>query len=56
MSKKADHDWSRLDAMTPDERHPAALADPDAKSLTPEDSRRMKRTPQVRIIRRALRL
>jgi len=50
----ADHDWSRLDAMTPGERHAAALADPDAKPLTPGDFKRMKRTPQARVIRRAL--
>ncbi len=58
MSKtaKADaaHDWSRLDAMTPEERHAAALSDPDAQPLTPEDFRRMKRTPRAKIIRRAL--
>ena len=57
MSKKPDpplHDWSRLDAMTEAERHAAALGDPDARPLTPEDVARMKRTPRVKIIRRAL--
>jgi putative transcriptional regulator len=48
------HDWSRFDAMTEGERHAAALSDPDAQRLTTEDFKRMKRTPQVRIIRRAL--
>ena len=48
------HDWSRLDAMSNEERHAAALSDPDAQPLTPEDFKRRKRTPQVRIIRRAL--
>jgi putative transcriptional regulator len=48
------HDWSRRDAMTEAERHAAALSDPDAQPLTPEDFKRMKRTPQVRVIRRAL--
>jgi putative transcriptional regulator len=52
--KPSKHDWSRFDAMTPEERHAAALADPDAQPLGPEDFRRMKRTPQVKIIRRAL--
>ena len=47
-------DWSRLDAMSDEERHAAALGDPDAKPLTPDDFKRMKRTPQVRVIRRAL--
>ena len=48
------HDWSRFDAMTEAERHAAALADPDAQPLTPERLTRMKRTPQVKVIRRAL--
>lgn len=51
---KPAHDWSRLDAMTPEQRHAAAMSDPDAQPLTPEDFRRMKRTPRVKIIRRAL--
>ena len=48
------HNWSRADAMTEEEIHTAALADPDAQPLTPERLARMRRTPQVRIIRRAL--
>jgi putative transcriptional regulator len=32
----------------------AALADPDAQPLTVTDLKRMKRTPQAKIIRRAL--
>jgi putative transcriptional regulator len=48
------HDWSRLDAMTEAERHAAAISDPDALPLTPERMARMRRTPQVRVIRRAL--
>lgn len=40
--------------MTDDEIHQAALADPDAQPLTPERLATMKRTPQVRVIRRAL--
>ena len=57
MSKtpaRAKHDWSRLDAMSEEERRAAALSDPDAQPLTPEDFKRMKRTPQVRVIRGAL--
>jgi putative transcriptional regulator len=50
----AKHDWARFDAMTEAERHAAALADPDAQPLTPERLARMKRTPQVKVIRRAL--
>jgi len=52
--KKAKHDWSRADAMSDDEMHTAALSDPDAQPLTPQRLTRMTRTPQVRIIRRAL--
>lgn len=48
------HDWRRADAMTDDDIHQAALADPDAQPLTPERLANMKRTPQVRAIRRAL--
>ena len=46
--------WARLDAMTPRERHAAAVTDPDARPLTADDFKRMKRTPRVKIIRRAL--
>jgi putative transcriptional regulator len=46
--------WRRLDAMSAEERHAAAVRDPDAQPLTPDDFARMKRTPQVRVIRRAL--
>ena len=52
--KKTRHDWSRADAMTDEEIHAAALADPDAQPLTPQRLATMRRTPQVRIIRRAL--
>jgi putative transcriptional regulator len=53
-TSKPKYDWSRLDAMTEAERHAAAMNDPDAKPLTDEDFKRMKRTPQVKVIRRAL--
>jgi putative transcriptional regulator len=52
--KKTRHDWRRADAMTEKEIHAAALADPDAQPLTPKRLSAMRRTPQVRIIRRAL--
>ena len=48
------HDRSRLDAMSDEEIHAAALNDPDAQPLTPERLAHMKRTPQVKVIRRAL--
>ncbi len=40
--------------MTEQEVLAAALSDPDARPLTPDDIRRMKRTPRAKIIRRAL--
>src|ERR1700724_3026176 len=52
--KQNHDDWSRADAMTDEEIHAAALADPDAQPLTPKRLATMRRTPQVRIIRRAL--
>lgn len=53
-AKSLTHDWRRFDAMTEAERHAAALKDSDAQPLGPEDMTRLKRTPQVKIIRRAL--
>lgn len=35
-------------------RHAAAVSDPDAQPLAQEDMQRMRRTPQARVIRRAL--
>ena len=43
-----------LRPMSDDEVMAAALADPDAQPLTPEDFARMRRTPRAKIIRRAL--
>ena len=50
------NDWERFDGMSEAERHGAAVRDPDAQPLTPEDMTRMRRTPQTRVIRRALNL
>ena len=47
-------DWTRFDAMGAEARHRAALDDPDEQPLTEADFARMKRTPQVKLIRRAL--
>ena len=49
-------DWSRADSLTEEEIYQAALSDPDAQPLTPERMKRMKRTPQVKVIRRAFRM
>ena len=51
---KTKHDWSRVDAMTEEQRNAAALADPDAQPLTDADMDRMKPTPRLKIVRRAL--
>jgi len=53
-SEPTPHDWSRFDAISEAERRAAALADPDAQPLTQERLARLKRTPQVKVIRRAL--
>jgi putative transcriptional regulator len=45
-----------LRPMTPAAIEAAARADRDAQPLTPGDLKRMKRTPQAKIIRRALAL
>jgi putative transcriptional regulator len=46
----------RLRPMTQEEVEAAAADDPDARPLSAADLRRMKRTPQAKIIRRALAL
>ena len=43
-----------LRAMTPEEVEAAANSDPDNRPLSPADLGRMRRTPQVKVIRRAL--
>ncbi len=47
-------EWSRFDAMDDGERQAAALSDPDAQPLTAETMPAMRRSPQTRVIRRAL--
>src|SRR6516162_3012105 len=54
QTKRSHTDWSRFDAMSEAERHEAALNDPDAQPLTEADLARIKPTPQVKVIRRAL--
>jgi putative transcriptional regulator len=51
---KTKHDWTRADAMTDEQIHAAALADPDAQPLTEERLVRMKQTPRVKVIRRVM--
>ena len=51
---KTRHDWSAADALTEEQVHAAALADPDAQPLTEERLARMRRAPRTKSIRRAL--
>jgi putative transcriptional regulator len=51
---KIKHDWTRALALTDDQIHGAALADPDAQPLTPERLAGMRQTPRLKIIRPAL--
>ena len=41
-------------SMSGEQRHAAAVNDQDAQPITPENEKHMERTPQVKIIRRAL--
>ncbi|MFN4208533.1 MAG: helix-turn-helix domain-containing protein [Agrobacterium albertimagni] len=54
--KRDGTDWAYLDAMTDAEAEANALADPDNPPMTQEQLRAASRMPQVRVIRRALRL
>ena len=49
-------DWARLRAMTDEEVTAAAMADPDARPMTPEQRRTARRVPRTRTLRRALAL
>ena len=52
-AKPSKHDWSQIDAMSEAQRNAAAMSDRDAIPLTPADFKRLKRTPQAKLIRRA---
>jgi putative transcriptional regulator len=49
-------DWARLRVMTDEEVTAAALADPDARPMTPEQLRHARRVPRTKTLRRALHL
>ena len=55
-AKRSKIDWSRTDAMTAEQRHAAAMADPDARPMTEVEWNRAPRVPRVAVIRRALKL
>src|SRR6266851_8544689 len=47
-------DWARIDAMTDEEVMAAALSDPDAQPLTPEQLAKMRRVSRVKVLRQRL--
>src|ERR1700736_4561319 len=51
-SDKTDCEW--LDAMTDEEVMAAALSDPDAQPLTPEQLAKMRRGSRVKVVRQRL--
>lgn len=53
---KTKHDWKKADAMTDGDVLAASMSDADSAPLSDEAFKRVKLTPQVKIIRRALKL
>ncbi|MGO9171682.1 MAG: helix-turn-helix domain-containing protein [Rhodomicrobium sp.] len=53
---KTKHDWSAIDALTDEEIHTAAMADPDARPMTEEEWKAATLVPRTVTIRRALKL
>jgi putative transcriptional regulator len=49
-------DWARVRAMTDEEVTAAAMSDPDAQPMTPEQLRTARRVPRTKTLRRALAL
>ena len=49
-------DWRAFDAMSDEERHRAAVADPDAQPATKAQLARARRVPTVRALRKKLNL
>ena len=47
-------DWTRVNAMTNEEVVAAALSDPDAQPLTPEQLAKMHRVSRVKVLRQRL--
>jgi putative transcriptional regulator len=54
ITTESTDDWARFDAMTEEERHEAALSDPDALPWTEEELNNVPITPSVTVLRRAL--
>jgi putative transcriptional regulator len=47
-------DWARFDAMTDEEVVAAALSDPDAQPLTPEQAARLRPVSRIKALRQRL--
>ena len=45
-------DWARLRALTDEEVTSAAMSDPDARPMTPEQLRTARRVPRTKTLRR----
>ena len=53
---KGKTDWERVDAMTEEEIHAAALSDPDAQPVTPEELEEFKPVPDAKAVREGMNL
>ena len=51
---RGDTDWARLEVMSDEEAEAAALSDPDAQPLTPEQLAKMRRVSRVKVLRERL--
>lgn len=51
---RGDTDWARVQAMTDEEVLAAALADPDAQPLSPEQLAKMRRVSRVKVLRQRM--
>ena len=51
---RGDTDWERLGSLTDKEVVAAALSDPEAQPLTPEQLARMRRVSRVKVLRQRL--
>lgn len=53
---KTKHDWTKSDALADADILAAAATDPDARPLTDAEFAEARRTPRVKLVRRALKL
>ena len=53
---KGETDWEQVDTMTEEEIHAAALSDPDAQPVTPEELEEFKPVTDAKAIRESINL